>query len=532
MIRFLIPLFLFLTLSAEPLVLKAPPSALPLTAPLLPPPPLVSSLNNMSLNEFLRMASKSLKKNILLTNDLKGSIDYLSNQNITGRDLLPLVRTALEINGYGLVEKSNYFYIVPASELKNHSGAYLGSRSASGFRSKVFKINYSNAEQILLGVKSLLSSSGSAFGVSSSNVLIVSDFSDNLRLIQTLINQIDISPLPVNQSFKSFRLVNSSALSVLNTLKSIYSSDNNQSSISLSINDSSNTLFASGSPELMEKLPFIISELDREQFQVLIQVRIIELNNDLSSKIGLKYGIDGGIVSSSNFFTFAGNLGGSSSPAVNPLVTSTLSGSLGNVHQLLTIGAALDLLKSEGVSKTISDPSILCLNNKESKIVVGKSLSFLKGSTTGAAGTTNSLDRSDVGLNLTIKPLVASKDKLTLSLDAVLENVLPSVDSNNQPVTSKQQIKTDSILHHGETIVLGGFVKSYETNNKSSLPFLSDLPYIGSIFDHKSTINQSDTLLLVITPYIVDDSRTLSQLQTDLGQLGQIQKLFNEQISK
>jgi len=499
--------------------------------PLMPPPPLVSTLNNMSLLEFLRLASKSMKKNIILTDDIKGSIDYLSNQDITGADLLPLVKSALEINGYGLVDKGRYYYVVPAKDLKNHPHSFLGSRSASSYSSKVYKIRYSNVVQILEGVNLVLSASGSAFGVADSNVLVVSDFPENIKLIDRLVSQIDSAPLPLNHTFKSFRLVNSSVSSVLSTVKSVYSTDNNRSSVSFSINEESNTLYASGSADLIDKLSSLVADLDREQYQVYIQVRIIELNNDLSSKIGLKYGIDGGIVSSSNFFTFAGNLGLSSAPVVNSLITSKLSGSLGNVFQLLKIGAVLDLLQSEGVSKTISDPSLLCLNNKESKIVVGKSLSFLKGSTTGAAGTTNSLDRSDIGLNLIIKPLVASKDKLTLSLDAVLENVLPSLDSNNQPVTSKQQIKTDSILHHGETIVLGGFVKSYETNNKSSVPFLSDIPVFGSLFDSKSLVKQSDTLLLVITPYIIDDSRTLSQLQTDLGQLGSLQKVYNDSLS-
>jgi type II secretory pathway component GspD/PulD (secretin) len=530
MIRYLLSFFLFVTLSAEPLVLKAPPSALPITEPLQPPPPLVSSLNNMSLNEFLRMASKSLKKNILLTNDLKGSIDYLSNQNITGRDLLPLVRSALEINGYGLVEKSKYFYVVPAAELKNHSGAYLGSRSASGFRSKVFKINYSNAEQILLGVKSLLSSSGSAFGVSSSNVVIVSDFSDNLRLIQSLINQIDHAPKPKNSDFKSFRLLNSSASTVLNTLKSVFA-DGNTSSINLSIDADTNTLYASGDPESMKMIPDLLTDLDKEQYQVYVNLKIIELNNDLSSKIGMKYGVEGGIISSSNFFTFAGNLGGTVAPASSSLITS-IAESLGNVSQFLTIGAALDLLSSNGVSKTISDPSVLCINNKESKIVVGKSISFLTGSTTGQSGTSNSLDRSDVGLNLSIKPLVQSGQKLTLSIDAVLENILPSVDTNNQPITSKQQLKTEAILRHGETIILGGFVKTYDTKNLSAVPFLSDLPYIGGAFKHDTTIKQTDTLLIVITPYIIDDTRSLSQLQSDLGVLGNLQSVYNQTIKK
>lgn len=525
-------IFLVLGVYAKDLILPASVATSTINIPMLPPPPMVTTLDGMSLNEFIRLASKSLGKNILVSGKLDGTIDYLSNMDLRSRDLLPLLKSALELNNYALVNNGSYYSVVSAKDLKQYDSVYLGSRSSVGFGTKVIHIKYSNVLPILEGVKSLLSASGSAFGVSDNGVLIVSDFSDNLKLIQSLVNDIDKKPIQKNQTFKSFHLVNSNADSVAQTIRSIFSSDNNKSDITISINADSNTLFVQGDDEIIKRVPAMIFDLDREQYQVYIQVRILELNNDLSSKLGVKYGLGGGIVSASNFFTFSGNLGGSAVAPVNQLVLSKLTASLGNVNQLLTIGASLDLLQSEGVSKTLSEPSVLCLNNKESKVVVGKSLSFLKGSTTGSAGTSNSLDRTDVGLNIIIKPLVASKDKLTLSIDAILENILPSLDSNNQPITSKQQIKTDSILHHGETIVLGGFVKSYDSVIDDGVPFLSKLPYIGKIFEHSSTITQKDNLLLVITPYIIDDSKTLSSLQTDLGALGHYQKLYNDQIAK
>lgn len=499
-------------------------------APLRPPPPLVSNLEAMSLNEFIRYSAKSLGKNILVSGSLEGSIDFLSNKDFNKKQMLPLLRSALELNNYALVDNGSFYSVVFAKDLKNYDSAYLGNRSVSGYGSKVITINYANVLPILEGIKPLLSASGNAFGVPDSKALIISDFPDNLKLIQSLIKDIDKKPIPKNIAFKSFRLVNSSADSVAQTLRTTFTTDGNISDITISINGDTNTLFAQGETQIINRVDSMIKDLDREQYQVYVQVKIIELNNDLSSKIGVKYGLDGGIVSASNFFTFAGNLGGASIAPINSMALSKLTASLGNVDQLLTIGASLDLLQSEGVSKTVSDPSILCLNNKESKVVVGKSLSFLTGNTTGSAGTSNALSRSDVGLNLTLKPLVASKDKLTLSIDAVIENILPVLDSNNQPVTSKQQIKTDSILHHGETIVLGGFVKTYESNNDNDVPFLSDIPLIGGLFKHSEKKQQRDNLLLVITPYIVDDSKTLSSLQMDLGALGQIQKLYNEQI--
>lgn len=522
--------FLLVSLNLFAVAPLVPPKSI-----LLPPPALVSSLDQMSLNEFVRYAAKTLNKNILVSGTLSGSVDFLSNTDLKNRDIMPLLRSALELNNYALVDNGSFMSVVPASDLSKYDSAYLGKRSASSYGSRVIHIHYTNVLPILEAVKHLLSPAGSAFGVPDSGALVISDLPDNVKVIAALVSDIDKKPITKPSAFKSFHLVNSSASSVLDSLRSIYgggdiNSSVNSSALNLSINSESNTLLAMGDPSLIDKLPSIIDDLDREQFQVYIQVRIVELNSDLSSKIGMKFGLDAGIVSAGNFFTFASNLGGSSIAPVNTSILTKLTGSLGNVNQLLSIGAALDLLNSEGVSKTISDPSVLCLNNKQSKIVVGKSISFLKGSTTGAAGTTNSLDRSDIGLNLSLKPLVASKDKLTLSIDAILENILPSLDSNNQPITSKQQITTDSILHHGETIVLGGFVKSYDTMIDDSPALLSELPLIGGAFKHSSKSTQRDNLLLVITPYIVDNSQTLSKLQNDLGLLGQYQKAYNADL--
>lgn len=539
MIRFIFLILFFISYSfSEGIVLPLKlPTNLKLyipknesTLPLLPPPSLVSSLDSMSLNDFVRYASKSLHKNILVSGTLNGTIDFVSNKTISNNEINSILRSALELNGYSLVSKSNYLMVVPSSDLPKYFNSGMGS-----FNTKVFKIDYSDVLPMLESVKSLLSSSGSAFGVAESKSLVVSDRPENIEKITRLVNALDRKPKPKHNSSLSYRLVNSSSVSVAQTLRGIFGkslegnvSSSTVSDIVISVNEPSNTIFINGDEDSLKRIPDIIKELDREQYQVYIQVRIVEINNDLSTKIGLKYGLEGGISSGSNFLTFASNMGGSS--VVSESIFSSLSGTLGNVKQVLHIGAALDLLKAQGVSRTVSNPSVLCLNNKESKVIVGRTLSFSQGSTTGSAGTTNSLSRNDVGLNLTIKPLVASKDKLSLSIDAILENVLPTLDSNNQPMTTKQQIKTDSILHHGETIVLGGFVKDYDSNIKTAVPFLSDLPYLGDFFKHTAVNKTSDNLLLVITPYIVDDSMTLSKLQSDLGALGNLQKTFNEGI--
>ena len=135
-------------------------------------------------------------------------------------------------------------------------------------------------------------------------------------------------------------------------------------------------------------------------------------------------------------------------------------------------------------------------------------------------------------MTLTIKPRVSSNDKVTLDVSVVLENLL-SKDSTGQPVTSKQEVKTEAILRNGESIIIGGLVKNYERNSLSKVPFLGDIPLIGSwLFSSKSKTQEQDNLVVILTPYVIDKSEELSKLQKDLGLLAKMQRSYDKKVFK
>ena len=97
--------------------------------------------------------------------------------------------------------------------------------------------------------------------------------------------------------------------------------------------------------------------------------------------------------------------------------------------------------------------------------------------------------------------------------------------------TSKQQVKTEAILRHGESIVIGGLVKKYDMVNKTKVPLLGDLPWFGDwLFSSTSTSTEDDNIVVLLTPYVIDNSEELSKLQKDLGALEGIQKEYDDKI--
>ena len=350
----------------------------------------------------------------------------------------------------------------------------------------------------------------------------------NVKELQTVIKTLDTEQ-NLNEVVQIIPLKNSDAKSVLATLteivtKQTFSDPSMKPNVSAS--EEINAVIIVGNPTVLKGLKKIISTLDKEKYQVYVQARIVEINKDDAEQIGLKYSLAGVANTSSGLLAFSGNFGGNPS-----LIKSAvdLVGS-GNIQSSLAIGASLDFLQTNGASKTISSPSILCVNNQESSIYVGKTLSFATGSNTaGTLGTTTSFKREDVGLTLKIKPRVSSKDKVTLDAEAVLENVL-TVDSNGQPVTTKQSVLTQAILRHGESIIIGGLVKNYTVETITKVPILGNIPLIGWFFTHKDNKDQQDNLIVILTPYIIDKSEELSRLQQQLGELTRLQTQYNKEV--
>jgi len=360
----------------------------------------------------------------------------------------------------------------------------------------------------------------------------------NVAKMASLIKKLDVES-NIRKTVKIFHLKNSDVKLVHKSLSDIISKQVYKDPAlkpSISISEEINAIIAIGEPIIIKGIKLIIDELDKEKYQVYVQAKIIEINKKNASLLGLKYGFAGGDVSASGLYAISANFGdiGLTSTA-SAGVLSYLGGLGSSAKSGFALGATIDFLETNGASKSISNPSILCVNNKESSIYVGKTLSISSGQTSIAGSTTASFKREDVGLTLKIKPRVSSSDKVTLDISAILENILDDGrnSATGQPVTSKQEVQTQAILRHGESIIIGGLVKSYESTSVSKIPILGDIPIIGKyLFSSTSDNIEEDNLIVILTPYIIDKSEELSKLQKDLGVIAQRQREYNLKVFK
>jgi general secretion pathway protein D len=322
-------------------------------------------------------------------------------------------------------------------------------------------------------------------------------------------------------------------LPLANQTAQISSKSNDANKPVFSLDEASNSIIVLATQKDYEVIKNIIAELDKEQKQVFVKARIVEISEAASQKIGVKYGLEGGRATSDGLYTFAMNMGGSAL-ALSPILSSAIS--LGDIRSGLAFGASIDFLKSNGAANIVSEPSILCVNNMESKIYVGQTQSIITSATNSDSTTDltrNTYTREDIGLTLQVKPRIANDGKVTLQIEAIVEDVLDgSGGDSGMPTTTKREVSTKAIVKHGESVIVGGLIRNKETENNAKVPLLGDIPLLGRLFTHKADVSDQLNIVIVLTPYIINSSDELSRLKTQLSELDQLQDAYSRQLKE
>lgn len=399
------------------------------------------------------------------------------------------------------------------------------------------------------------------------SIVLVGKKINNNRMIK-YIRQLDIEGEEQTQKMYVIRLKNSNVEEMEKILSKLISQMNSVAmktlkkagkppSKAMVVSDTErNALILLATGEQIKNIRETVQKIDIAKVQVYVKAKIVEIDTSLASQIGLKYGLNGGAITSSGLFTLASNLGASAlqiSPALlgflnqNNQTTQVVNGStitsnkpafkFDATDKVFALGAQLNLLEKNGAAHLLSEPSILCTNNKEASIYVGQTMSILtqgQQSTAGTSNIVNNYSREDIGLALSVKPRLSSNNQVTLEVEVKIEDLDPSSEQiADRPTTTKRTVKTNAIVKNGETIILGGLIKRVGGNGDSKVPYLSDIPIIGDIFfTYKSGVEREQNVVIYLTPYIVRESADLIYLKKMLSELEEVQVKYNELVEK
>ena len=302
--------------------------------------------------------------------------------------------------------------------------------------------------------------------------------------------------------------------------------------------ESLNAIVVRADPSTMNELLAIIEKLDARKEQVLIEAAIVEVTINDSKALGVEAAVaDSGDGSTTPLATTSGLGNGVN---MGNLLTSLLGGLIDDNNNIdvinglgtatsptiaaakvdldgISFGAVLTAISTNSNANLLSTPSILTLDNQEAHILVGQEVPFRTGSfttsTDGASNPFTTVQREDIGLELTVTPHVHSDSAVRLQVAQEISNVIQSPAAGvsfADIVTSKRSIETTVLAEDQETIVLGGLIQDNITDSRSKVPLLGDIPLLGNLFRAKSSRREKTNLLVFLRPTVlrsVDDAK-------------------------
>lgn len=266
------------------------------------------------------------------------------------------------------------------------------------------------------------------------------------------------------------------------------------------VNNATNSLIIQGgTPDEYRQWMTLLAELDKPTKSALIEVIVAEVSLDDSNSLGVDWGYDSAGVPS----------------GINGVVTSASAGSSGLSINFLSnaglIKAKLSALASKSSAQILSSPKIISRNGETATIQVGDEVPIITSTQTApVAGATNGLlstvQYRSTGVVLKVRPVINSGNRIDLDISQEVSNAkITQTGVAVSPTIGTRKVDTKLSLRDGSTVMLAGLINSSNGLTDSGVPFLKDIPGLGSLFKSTSVINKKTELIILITPYIIND---------------------------
>lgn len=285
------------------------------------------------------------------------------------------------------------------------------------------------------------------------------------------------------------------------------------------VDTGSNTLIFVSTQEQFLQLQDILKELDQPSKSALIEVTVAEIDVTDENSLGVAWALNGGTSSSSSSTTTTGvTTAGASAllSATGGLTVNYLSGS-GKVSATLSALAAVTKVT------TLSTPRVMARNGETATIEVGDQVPIITSQLSSSSTVTTSSGTSSgilqtvqylpTGVILKVKPIIHSGSRVELDVSQEVSSAAATTTGvSTSPTISTRKVDTKLSIRDGATVLLGGLMSSSDSKGVSGIPLLKDIPGVGQLFRTNTNSLVKKELIVLITPYIIDDDRVAEQV--------------------
>ncbi|MDH3812505.1 MAG: type IV pilus secretin PilQ [Gammaproteobacteria bacterium] len=307
---------------------------------------------------------------------------------------------------------------------------------------------------------------------------------------------------------------------------------------SIGVDDRTNTLLVQDTAERLQDIRRLVRALDIPIKQVLIESRIVVVNDNFSRDLGVRLGVTGFNESGGDLIVASGtgtgtdtminsalaNLADPANGTVYPIDVPLLNDrynvnvpiadaagrfSLAVLQSDYLVDLELTALEAEGRGEIVSTPRVITANQKEASIKQGVEIPYQQSASSGAT----TIQFKEAVLELTVTPQITPDNNIIMDLRVSKDNVGEIISTGGLggtvPSIDTRSVETQVLVADGQTVVLGGIYETERRETINKVPFLGDIPFAGALFRSKQKTDNKAELLIFVTPRILEEGSTI-----------------------
>jgi len=277
-----------------------------------------------------------------------------------------------------------------------------------------------------------------------------------------------------------------------------------------------NSLIIADLEDNVARIEKMAHELDSTTPQIEITAKLVDVDVEALRGVGVEWNI-GESVDGPEFFGTVPPHGGPLHP--NNDNNQALSGEhntgIADAANKLTYGIAKDwgfieaqlqVLEQNRKANIISNPRITTVDNREARIIVGQKIPLIVSDVAGNAVS----QLQTIGIQLRVTPHLTQDHKIIMDLHPEVSDLSAQSTVQGGVIINTSEADTRVMVDDGQTAVIGGLIRSNQSQVRRGVPFLKDVPLLGMLFRSDNTVRQNRELIIFVTPRLIPSTTASS----------------------
>jgi len=268
----------------------------------------------------------------------------------------------------------------------------------------------------------------------------------------------------------------------------------------IEVDKRTNALLVTDIDDRLSQAESMIRSLDTRTPQVEIVARLVDVDRSASRSLGIDWSLQN---------MDLGDAGAHEGVSVTPGQVPSPAGTVkfGTVKGFGSIEATLTALETQNKANIISNPRITTVNNREASVVVGQQIPLIVQDFAGNAVT----QLTTIGIKLSVTPHINVGNKITMDVHPEVSDLSSQATVQGGIIINTTMADTRVMVNDGETAVIGGLIRSNESDTYRGVPILMDVPLLGNLFKSSTKVKQKRELLIFLTPKILGETQASAE---------------------